>query len=459
MAWSIPAAGSAHAEIKRVTVTQGPLSMKPYQVRFTSRKTRSVRAPKLDGFVVRMGARLVDARGRPMSVRRVMLHHIVYKNAGRYAGERRDGTCAGSSESFYGTGEENAKLRFPPGYGYRIRRGDRWKTGWMLMNHRNRRDKAYIRYTAVIDTNPKLQEVKPYWLRATDCQSARDPIFNVPGGGARGSTFTRATSWRVPISGRIIAANSHVHGGAKTMAITQPRCKDRVLLQSRPRWGLSSHPYYRVLPVLHEPGPIGTDWVQTAQGIPVQAGETLGVRALYDNERLHTRVMGIMHVYIAPSSSYALPARRAPAARGSTTCARLPTDVETLRPPGAGTDSAPAITVPLTGLDADGRARRITRPPGRTFRFPAGAPVRVTARENSFSVRNVQITQGAAIRWRSRDRGFHDVTVASGPFGFASFWLRRGESFEHRFDRAGTYRLYCSLHPIDMTQAVEVRQP
>ena len=61
-----------------------------------------------------------------------MLHHIVYKTR-----ERRDAVC-GDTQSFYGTGEENETLRFPPGYGYRVRRRDRWLTGWMLMNHRAR---------------------------------------------------------------------------------------------------------------------------------------------------------------------------------------------------------------------------------------------------------------------------------------------------------------------------------
>ena len=49
-----------------------------------------------------------------MPVQRVMLHHIVYKTRAR-----RDPVCGGT-ESFYGTGEENQTLSFPPGYGYRI---------------------------------------------------------------------------------------------------------------------------------------------------------------------------------------------------------------------------------------------------------------------------------------------------------------------------------------------------
>ena len=33
---------------------------------------------------------------------------------------------------------------------------------------------------------------------------------------------------------------------------------------SRPLYGLPEHPYYNVLPVLHEPGPIATSWITSA---------------------------------------------------------------------------------------------------------------------------------------------------------------------------------------------------
>jgi plastocyanin len=49
------------------------------------------------------------------------------------------------------------------------------------------------------------------------------------------------------------------------------------------------------------------------------------------------------------------------------------------------------------------------------------------------------------------------VTLASGPVGFASRWKTRGESYARRFDVPGTYRLFCSLHPIAMNQVVDVR--
>jgi plastocyanin len=432
------AASPAGAAVKRVTIRQGPLAVSPYQVRFTSPTTRSVPSPRLDGWLVSMHARVVDHRGRPMPVRRVMLHHIVYKNL-----SREDRVCGGT-EAFYGTGEENETLRFPPGYGYRVRRNDRWITGWMLMNHPNRRQRAYIEYTARVETDKRLRPVIPYWVRVTGCRGRRDPIFNVPGGGAPGSTFAESAAWTVPRSGRIVAAGSHVHGGSKDIVLTQPHCGGRDLLTSRPLYGRPSHPYYNVLPVLHEPGPIATSWITSATGIPVRRGEQLRATSLYDGERPHTRVMGIWHVYLAPGPPPADP------------CPPLPSDVRNRLPSTPGVLKAPEVSVPLTGLNARGRARTILRPPGPVIQAQDRATVRVA--QGGYSVRNLSIARGGLVNWRFLDAGgFHDVTLANGPVGFASRWSLRGDSFSRRFQVAGTYRLYCSLHPIDMTQVLEVR--
>ena len=432
-----PLVGAARGELKRVTVRQGPLAVPPYGVRFTSPRTREVRAPRLDGWLVRMHARVVDARGRPMPVRKVMLHHIVYKNR-----SRRDSVCAGA-ESFYGTGEENQTLDLPRGYGYRVRRRDRWSTGWMLMNHRDGTRVAFIEYTAWIETSRRLRSVIPYWVRATGCRGADDPIFNVPGTGGPGALSTRTAPFSVPRSGRIVAGSAHLHGGARALLLTQDACDNRTLMGSRPLYGLPDHPYYNVLPVLHEPGPIATEWITSASGVPVRRGERLQATAVYDNSRPHTRAMGIWHLYLAPGE-------RAPDA-----CPPLPGDVTGDLPPTPGRSDPPAVTVPLTGIDARGRAVPMLTPPGPLIRASGAATVRVG--DGAYSVRRLSIALGGGVHWRFRGPGLHDVTLASGPVGFASRWQRRGESYARRFDVPGTYRLFCSLHPIAMNQVIDVR--
>lgn len=54
-------------------------------------------------------------------------------------------------------------------------------------------------------------------------------------------------------------------------------------------------------------------------------------------------------------------------------------------------------------------------------------------------------------------RSLHNVTLANGPLGFASLNLGAGAGFTQRLKRRGTYRLFCSLHPVQMQQVVKVR--
>jgi plastocyanin len=61
------------------------------------------------------------------------------------------------------------------------------------------------------------------------------------------------------------------------------------------------------------------------------------------------------------------------------------------------------------------------------------------------------------VRYRFLDRESHNVSLANGPLGFASQNNHRGGVYTKRFTRPGTYRLVCTLHPVEMTQAVVVR--
>jgi plastocyanin len=436
----------ADARLRTFEFRHGPVRVNPYQVRYTGvgEPARRVRTPNVDGYIVRMRATVVDKRGRRLPVRRVMLHHVLFKNIGRFRGDRREPICGHRGESFYGTGEEDQALRLPRGYGYRIRKGDRWRIAWMLMNHRGRAETAYIRYRVVVETRRRLRSVTPYWVRVTKCRLATDPIFNIPGGGAPGSTATRSTTFTLPRSGRLIAANAHVHGGSKNLVISQPSCGHRVLMRSRPLYGLPNHPYYRVLPVLHEPGPFATSWARTRIGIPVAAREPLRLTSLYDGELPHTRVMAIMHLYVHHGRGAATPA-----------CGPLPSDLVNRLPRAPGRRQPPRVRVPLAGVDPRGRARAISRPPGRRRVYRGNA--NVTIDKQSFSVRNLSIPLGASVRWRSRDPRWHNATLANGPVGFGSPMLRRGRAYVQKFTRPGLYRVFCTLHPIDMTQTIDVR--
>jgi len=434
-------AAPAVGQVRTYLFRYGPIQIGGYQVRFPK---EFVPTPGVTGFVTGMDAFLVYRDGRRVPIRKVMMHHIVFLDAGS-PGARRHTTCAGrSGEPFYGTGEERERLVLPPGYGYHVGRRDRWRMQTMLMSHTLGVQRIYVHYRVTVDTSRRLTPVTPLWLRASGC--TRVPSYTVNGSGVPGSIAQRSFQWRMPLSGRIVAAGGHLHGGAIDMWLSQPRCADRRLVDTPPLYGLPADPVYHINPALHEPGPISTGYFLSRRGIPVRRGERLKVTADYDGQWPHERVMAIMHVYVAH-------------ARGldKVGCTALPRDIRTLWRRRVGVRSPPHFVVPLSALDSKGRPYALARPAGPDAVFSGNATVNLAHSE--FLPANVSIPVGATIQWRFRDPFAHNVLLADGPRAVGSPSLRRGHTYEHRFWVPGTYRLFCYLHPVTMHEIVTVRPP
>jgi hypothetical protein len=429
-------AAPALAEAKTRTITKrfGPVKLNAYE---TGTGNDRVGAPRMNGSVTSMYAHLVDGRGRPIPQQRVMLHHVFFTNEGR-AGH---GDCApASSETFYGTGEEDQKIEMPDGYGYRVRRADRWRVGWMFMNHRHVKARVYLKYTVTISDDPATKPVTPYWI-SVSCAGSK--IYSVPGGGAPGTLHRRTRVWSVPRSGRIVAAAAHAHGGATRIAVSSS-CGE--MLASVARYGAADDPIYNLSPVLHEPAPRSMSVVNSMTGWAVRKGDRLRVTSTYSNELPHSAVMGIMHLYIAAGKGRT---ERCPAPPGDVQEHRLPF----LGEPGR---AEPPVEVPqLSELDSNGVARPIEGPLDGPLRTLSGDAT-VTVAGAAFRPRRLSVPSGAIVRWRFRDPVRHDVTLAGGPRGFASPYQRRG-TYRTRLTVPGEYRVFCSLHPVTMAQTIEVR--
>ena len=86
-----------------------------------------VKTPRRSGYITYMYARLMYAPGKPVPLQHVMLHHIVFINAGYAGGPAKTTSCPGRrGEPFWGTGEEHEHLELPPGYGYQVDHRDKW---------------------------------------------------------------------------------------------------------------------------------------------------------------------------------------------------------------------------------------------------------------------------------------------------------------------------------------------
>ena len=427
-------AAPAGAAVETHVLRYGPVDVSGYEVTFPKAE---VATPRATGFVVRMDARLVDRHGRPVTIRDVMLHHVVFRRP--WSPSVRHPCTSPRGEAFYGTGEENQSLRLPQGYGYRLRRGDRWRMSAMLMSHSLRHRRVFVEYRVVVDTR-SLTPVRAFWVRADGCGPGSS--YGLGGGGPPGSTDLRRHRWRIPFDGRIVAAGGHLHGGAKDMWLSQERCRDRPLLGTRPGYAMPGDLVYRARPILHEPGPVDTSYFLSSTGIHVRRGEVLGLTGAYDAERPHG-VMAIMHVYMARD-------RATPFG-----CAPLPRDRRELVKARPMRSQAPAVHVPLNGLDARGRTYPITELawPVRWF----GRDASVTLDGRGFHPPRVSLPAGGRLTWRFEDREPHNVRYANGPRLMDAPTLARGASHTVRFGEPGRYELFCSLHSLTMHQVVEVR--
>jgi hypothetical protein len=440
----LPAGASAKVTERTVTMRYGPVPMGSFS---TERPKAIVPAPDVDGHITRMHAKLVDRRGRRLTIQQTMLHHVVFINQGRFPGDRKPKCGARFGEPFYGTGEENQSLDLPDGYGYRVRRGDRWKMQTMLMSHQAKRQEVFVEYKMRVVTGRRLMDVTPYWVRVTPCRN--EPSYSVAGGGAAGSVDRRTAAWKVPADGRIVAAGAHLHGGAHDIELTQRRCGGRRLINSDPTYGGPDHISYSVKPLLHEPGPVNTGWFESHIGIPVRKGETLDVTALYDGQWQHPGVMGVYHVYVAHGHR-----------PGVTPCPELPKDRVTRTLDGGDLrDDPPHVVVPLTELDANGRPVTLDRPRGESVVFPDGTREVVTDVLDRFSRPRISITPGTTLTWAFRDTTAHKVSIANGPRAMGSPSLARGGRWSWGTRAPGRYQLFCYLHPTTMHQEVEVRAP
>jgi plastocyanin len=339
-----------------------------------------------------------------------MLHHVVFaKILGR------DATCPSlGAERFYAEGEERQILALPRPYGYPNRGADRWALVYMLMNHHAHELTGQIRYTVRYVTGETLVPVRPYWLDENNCSSSE---FDVPGTGGRGSVFEKAWDYTLPEGGRIISGGGHLHGGGIGLELRDETC-GQSLFTSEPTWG-GPMP----MPILHEPGPSHMSQFSTDGGIPVASGTKLRLVARYDNSAPHTRAMGIMMIYVSPGTT-------------------------------------PGGCLPPPPLSIDRGAPGA--PPAFTIPFPRAPKGKVSTARSTyvgdyrFGVERVKLKPGTTFTWRFAGSVEHNVTVIGGPVGFSSP-STRGGTFSYRFDRKGTYRLFCSLHPAQMVQRIDVK--
>jgi plastocyanin len=97
-----------------------------------------------------------------------------------------------------------------------------------------------------------------------------------------------------------------------------------------------------------------------------------------------------------------------------------------------------------------------TQAPAAAAQLAATEPNAVTIDNFAFGPGAITVAPGTKVTWTNRDDEPHTVVSADDPRTFKSGALDTGENFSFTFDKPGTYRYFCSIHP-HMTGTVVVK--
>jgi plastocyanin len=78
---------------------------------------------------------------------------------------------------------------------------------------------------------------------------------------------------------------------------------------------------------------------------------------------------------------------------------------------------------------------------------PTKSEAQITIDNFSFSPPQITVAVGTRVTWTNRDDIPHTVVDSDDPRAMKSEPLDTGEDFAFTFDKPGTYRYFCSLHP------------
>ena len=77
----------------------------------------------------------------------------------------------------------------------------------------------------------------------------------------------------------------------------------------------------------------------------------------------------------------------------------------------------------------------------------AATPNAVVIRDFSFTPAMITIAPGTEVTWTNQDNEPHRVVNAADPKLFQSAALDSNDKYSFKFDKQGTYRYFCSIHP------------
>jgi hypothetical protein len=251
------------AEKRDMIAKLGPLNLPAH----TGHMAMPQPAPQIleipfDGWITAYHPALVDDGGRQLPGR--MLHHVAFWNTAR-----ADFLCPNKDEHIFGAGGEMNDWPALPGFGYRARRGDRIRVTTMLHNPT---ETSYPSAWLVVrmEYQPAgaapLKSVYPAWF---DVKKCGDSSFPLEKGG-----MTLKADIPVNFSGRLLGVGGHLHDYGEQLELED---------------STQQQPIATLQAVLDDQGHIRSIPVALfldRGGFPVKKGDTVNVRARYQEPRL-----------------------------------------------------------------------------------------------------------------------------------------------------------------------------
>lgn len=241
----------------------------------------------VDGWLTAYHPRMIDDAGHP--VPKHVLHHVAFWNT-----VRSDFLCPNKPEHIFGAGGEMNDWSALPGYGYRVRKGDRIRISTMVHNPSDTSfPKAYlevnVEYRRLSQNGPKLNNVYPAWFDVQRCGSSGYDL--TPG------KSTKTGDFNVAYTGTLLGVGGHLHDYGRQLVLENETRKEQIAVLDANLDGQG-----RVLSI-----PIAN--FLDRGGYTLNRGEVVKVTATYDNttgKELPEGAMGIVVGYFLPANDRAM---------------------------------------------------------------------------------------------------------------------------------------------------------
>lgn len=240
-----------------------------------------------DGWLIAFHPRLADASGAPVNAK--VLHHVAFWNV-----SRPDFLCSNKEEHIFGAGGEMNDWPGVPGFGYRVRKGDKIRISTMFANPTETTyPEVYLdvqmEYRPAFPDGVAIKSVYPVWFDVEEC---RDSGYDL----APGKT-TNVGKFTMKYSGELLGVGGHLHDYGRALALEDVTHK-QTIAKLDPK--LDPSGMLLSMPVVS---------FADRGGYRLDQGQVLKVTATYDNptgKYLSEGAMGIVVGYFLPDQDSAL---------------------------------------------------------------------------------------------------------------------------------------------------------